>query len=100
MDAAMWRVILLSVLSIAGCGNVHHDLRGFWEESRDGRTYLSIDDNNGGHCGPLLVDGRAWAHAIGQPGTVAPGRRVISRGGDLMLEIQAGTTFHMNCWGP
>jgi hypothetical protein len=38
-------------------------LRGTVSPSSDGKTYLAIDDDNGGACGDLIIDG-AKANAV------------------------------------
>ena len=85
---------------MAACSNGQSDLRGHIVPSPDGKTYLAILDDNGGHCGPLLVDGRRWSHAIGSPGPVAPGRHRIECGTDIEVVIASGTTFNFDYWGP
>lgn len=85
------------------CGWLFHSdghLRGSTTESSDGQTYLSILDDNGGGCGPILVDGQAWPHKIGVPGLIAPGIHRIECGGGLELEIPPGVIFHFDYWGP
>jgi hypothetical protein len=70
--------LITAVLVSAGCEPEH--LRGRAEPSADGRTYLVIDDDNGGTCGPMFVD-------CGQDGSIE-------------FEVPPGTTFHFDYWGP
>ena len=49
------------LLTIACAGS---ELRGKSVSSPDGKTYLVIDDNNGGACGRMKVDGLNWPHPI------------------------------------
>jgi hypothetical protein len=83
---------------MVACGD--HELRGRVELSKDGRTYLVVADDNGGGCGPILVDGKRWLPAIGAPGSIAPGDHTISCGGDIQFHIDSGKTFHFDYWGP
>ena len=76
------------------------DLRGKWLASPDGRTYLVVDDDNGGKCGPIKVDGHVWTAALYSPGGITPGVHEISCGSSAAVEIREGTTFHFNYWGP
>ena len=93
----------LSVVLATGCS--HGELRGKSVPSADGRTYLVIDDDNGGHCGAMMIDGRRWSHATHSPGPVEPGVHYIKCGADSLdrgigFEIRPGTTFHFDYWGP
>jgi hypothetical protein len=87
-------------LSVALTACDHRELRGSTKTSSDGGTYLSVDDNNGGSCGPILVDGKAWPHPIGQPGAINPGRHEIDCGGSIDFAIAKGVVFHFDYWGP
>lgn len=49
------------------------DLRGHWTPTSDGRTRLVVDDDNGGGCVPIVIDGQLWPHARGVAGDIAPG---------------------------
>ena len=92
---------LLFVLLVAvtvGCSG--RGLRGWAESSSDGRTYLVIDDDNGGACGPITVDGQQWPHAIKRRGEIKPGRHVIRCGTEIEFDIAASTVFHFDYWGP
>jgi hypothetical protein len=85
----------------AGCSS--GDLRGKAIKSADGATYLVVDDDNGGGCGPILVDGEVWPAAIHEPGPIEPGVHTIDcgpGGSGIEFEIFAGTTFHFDYWGP
>src|SRR5690242_8862766 len=72
----------LAVLCCVGCGKKDSNLRGSFEASHDGQTYLIIDHKQGG-CGTLNIDGKAWSHPIGEAGLIAPGHHRISCGGDI-----------------
>jgi hypothetical protein len=90
---------IVLLLSIPGCKT--RDLRGAYESSPDGKTYLVIDDDvNGGECSPILVDGRPWRLPKHAAGAIAPGRHVIECGGKIGFQIKPGTTFHFDYWGP
>jgi hypothetical protein len=95
-----FRMIALTALSMVmtSCSDGH--LRGSVSPSPDGLTYLAIDDDDGGLCGPILVDGVGWQHPIGAPARVEPGVHTIECGGQLSFEIPAGVVFRFNYWGP
>ena len=96
------RLAQLSGLAlILACGD--GELRGHSEPSPDGRSYLVIEDDNGGACGKLLVDGSEWAHPKGSAGQVAPGVHTIKCGaGDsgIQFSVRPATTFYFDYWGP
>ena len=94
------RALITAVLVIAGCEPEH--LRGRAEPSADGRTYLVIDDDNGGACGPMFVEDREWPTPINRPHPISPGQHVIRCGqdGSIEFEVSPGTTFHFEYWGP
>jgi hypothetical protein len=76
------------------------ELRGCIVPSTDGQTYLVVDDDNGGACGPIEVDGKPWKHPIHAAGLINPGTHTIACGGEIGFEIRKGTTFHFDYWGP
>jgi hypothetical protein len=90
--------LVLAVLACSGCEK--RELRGTVVPSKDHGTYLVVDDDNGGKCGPILIDGKAWAHPIHAPGQIEAGRHNIECGMRLDFEIKAGTIFHFDYWGP
>jgi len=59
-----------------------------------------VDDNNGGHCGPITVDGKQWAAPLHAPGLIAPGKHQIACGTLAGFQVEQGTTFHFRYWGP
>jgi hypothetical protein len=85
-------------LFCAACGE--SDLRGTFAASKDGKTYLAVTDDNGGHCGPMKVDGKMWTHPIGEPGLINPGRHTIKCGGEIGFDIRPGVVYKFNYWGP
>jgi hypothetical protein len=91
-------VALLVALGLAGCDDGY--LRGSVTPSEDGLTYLAVVDDNGGHCGPLLVDGTPWEHGIGEAGLISPGRHSIKCGAPIEFEIPEGVVFRFDYWGP
>ena len=78
----------------------NHDLRGTSQPSADGGTYLIVADDNGGKCGPLLLDGVAWEYGINRSGPVKPGLHHLSCGTQVEFTIDSGTTFRLTYWGP
>ena len=91
-------VLFIAVLGCVGCGK--SNLRGTFEASRDGKTYLAVIDDNGGHCGPIRVDGKPWPHPIGEAGHIDPGHHRISCGGEIEFDIPRGVVFKFDYWGP
>lgn len=91
---------LLLLLTVLAVGCQKRELRGKAEKSNDGLTYLVVDDNNGGACGPIYVDGKQWPHKIHMRGPIAPGRHTIKCGTEIEFEIQPATVFHFDYWGP
>lgn len=93
-------ILLLFVVSClaTACDGSH--LRGTVSPSVDGKTYLAIDDDNGGSCGPILVDGKIWKHKTSEAGLIAPGLHKIECGGTIQFEIPSGVVFRFNYWGP
>ena len=90
--------LLLTATIITGCKE--RVLRGHVVASADGQTYLVVEDNNGGGCGPIMVDGKKWPHPLHVPGIIRPGSHVIACGGEIGFEIRKGTIFHFDYWGP
>ena len=90
--------LLLAVALMMGCQK--RALRGRTEASANGQTYLAVDDDNGGGCGPILVDGKRWPHPIHVPGIISPGPHVIECGGELEFDVEPGTIRHFDYWGP
>ena len=90
-------------LTLADCGGSHYELRGSFKPSKDGQTYLAIDDDNGGHCGPIKVDEAVWPHPIGQSGHIVPGIHSIKCGDfftpGIGFEIKRGVGYRFNYWG-
>ncbi|MGB4072500.1 hypothetical protein [Pseudomonas sp.] len=77
-----------------------YELRGRYKESSDGETYLVIEDDNGGQCGPLLVDEKEWSHGLNKKGRVAPGEHSIKCGAGMDVIIKEGATYYFDYWGP
>lgn len=84
--------------ALVGCGDSH--LRGSVEPSRDGKTYLIVADDNGGGCGPILLNGKPWPHDIGVAGEIAPGIQTIECGGSMQFDVPQGVVFTFDYWGP
>jgi hypothetical protein len=91
-------VPLVAFVSCIGCSE--GDFRGTFEASRDGNTYLAVVDDNGGHCGPLTVDGKLWQHKIGEAARIDPGHHTIACGEEIEFEIPLGVVYKFDYWGP
>lgn len=96
----MNRPSLLLLFVLAGCASRKSDLRGSYKPSSDGSTYLAVIDNNGGHCGPILIDGKVWPYRIGDAGRIKPGRHTISCGTEIQFDIPNGVVYSFDYWGP
>jgi hypothetical protein len=98
--ATTLRVCAILGIAIVGCAK--RDLRGKSVQSADGKTYLVVDDANGGNCGAIQIDGREWPHAIHSAGEIEPGIHKISCGdsGAIEFAVERATTFHFDYWGP
>jgi hypothetical protein len=93
------RLLLLSLaIALSACDD--GDLRGAVTKSSDGKTYLAVVDDNGGGCGPIIVDGKVWPHKIGEAGPINPGRHKIECGGWIEFDIPQGVIFRFDYWGP
>jgi len=97
-DQLLTAWLLVVSIALAGCDDGY--LRGSVTPSSDGKTYLAVVDDNGGACGPLLLDGKRWPYKIGELGPVLPGRHRIECGGWIDFDIPQGVVFKFDYWGP
>jgi len=93
-------VILFILFTSQADPNATYDLRGRYKPSLDGKTYLVIEDANGGQCGRLLVDNKKWLHALNTKGLVKPGIHRIECGTSIMIEVPKDTIYYFDYWGP
>jgi hypothetical protein len=93
-------MVLTLTLFLACVACNKRDLRGTFTASQDGQTYLVVVDDNGGRCGPIKLDGRAWPHGIGEMGQIDPGHHTIQCGGEIGFDIRSGVVFKFDYWGP
>lgn len=91
------RLVCVALIGAACSGG---DIRGQSTASPDGQTYLIVADDNGGKCGPLLVDGKQWPQPINSPGKVQPGEHTIACGGEITVQVDSGQTYRFDYWGP
>ena len=75
-------------------------LRGSVSSSSNGKTYLSILDDNGGKCGPIFVDDKIWEHPLKKKALISPGKHKIKCGTEIEFKIPKGVLFEFNYWGP
>ena len=83
--------------------SVNRTLRGWWTKSHDGKTYLVIEDDDGGEGDDgrqCFLDGKLWPHKIGQRGEIEPGGHELGCPGKVGFKVNAGTEFHFDYWGP
>ncbi|MES3037157.1 MAG: hypothetical protein V4736_04545 [Bdellovibrionota bacterium] len=81
----------------------NRNLRGSYTPSSDGKTYLSIKDDNGGVCKPLLVDGKEWKLKTDEAAVVSAGEHKIQCGkadSGIGFIIPDGTIYSYDYWGP
>ena len=96
-------LILLLGIAVTSCNQ--RDLRGWWEPSKDGKTYFVLEDPDGNNCPPIFIDGQRWESAIGTRTEITGGPHSITCGtGDINqgvgFEVRSGTTYHFDYWGP
>jgi hypothetical protein len=91
-------LMFAALLACVACSE--GDLRGSFKASQDGQTYLVVADDNGGHCGPIKIDGKVWPHRIGQAGRIDPGHHTIECGGEIGFDIRSGVVYRFDYWGP
>ncbi len=106
-DALLFTAILAIVLFSAGCSS--RDLRGWWTNSADGKTYFVLDDPDGRNCPPFFIDGERWPAQIGEKREIKPGIHDITCGEKFNsdnaykgvgFEVPEGTTYTFDYWGP
>src|SRR5262245_16570455 len=95
------RLVLTMALGIAvsACGG-DGELRGAVSKSKDGGTYFGVADNDGGGCGQIYVDGKAWPCALNYVAPISPGRHSIKICSEMPFDVEAGTTYLFDYWGP
>jgi hypothetical protein len=104
---ALFRPIPLVVLIVVAgviaffVVNRNGDLRGTWTASKDGKTYLIIENADGYPDRPILVDGSPWLQPVGLAGRIEPGVHSIGCcGGEIGFRIRPGVVYRFNYWGP
>lgn len=99
-------ILLIIVITTTACSN--RELRGKTENSSDKKTYLIVEDNQGGKCGDIYVDGKIWNYKIGQAGQIEPGVHKIAcvdnpheaKEMSISFNIPNETIFKFDYWGP
>ena len=69
---------------------------------------MIVEDDNGGQCGDIYVDGKIWSYKIGQAGEIAAGTHEIACADNpneakemaVGFTIKEGTKFKFDYWGP
>ena len=105
--AAGGLLLIVAAGALLLIANRREHLRGAVSPSDGGKTYLSIDDDNGGRCGDMVVDGELWPHPIGEARPIEAGRHSIHCGSpddrdtdSITFEIPDGVVFRFGYWGP
>ena len=99
-------ISLILLLAFAGTSCKQRDLRGWWEPSKDGKTYFVLEDPDGKNCPPIFIDGQRWESAIGTKTEIPNGAHSITCGigADINqgvgFEVRSGTIYHFDYWGP
>lgn len=75
-------------------------LRGEVKPSTNGKTYFGVIDDNGGECGPLLLDGKPWSLALGEITEIEAGEHTIHCGVSISFTVPEGVIFKFDYWGP
>jgi hypothetical protein len=104
---ALWTTVVVVAALWLQLEKPEH-LRGTVSPASDGETYLAIDDDNGGACGDLIVDGAIWPHPVEHPALIEPGIHAIDCGeleyfdpsNSITFEIPRGVVFRFDYWGP
>ena len=94
--------IMMVLIAVAFVIIINHDdgyLRGSVTFSEDGETYLSVEDDNGGRCDSIFVDGKFWRYKVNEVGPIAPGIHTIECGTEIDFSIPKGVIFHFDYWG-
>lgn len=94
-------VAIVLLVNVAGMdADATYELRGRYKPSADGKTYLVVEQDNGGGCGTLSLDGKPWLAPLDEAGETTPGVHTIECGGEIEFEIQSGSIYYFDYWGP
>ena len=91
-------ILILLIAFALGSACASRDLRGWWKSSPDGKTYLVIEDDNGGRS--CTFDGQPWPHSKGQRAEIEPGEHKLGCQAEVGFSVKAGMEFHFDYWGP
>jgi hypothetical protein len=97
MKVAIFTFIAATSLAVS-CSK--RELRGRIQKSNNGGSYLVINNDNGGKCGEVLLDGRKWPYPLHAFGQVPSGVHTLECGTKVEFEIKPGTIFQFDYWGP
>lgn len=82
------------------------DLRGWWRKSHDGKSYLVVNDPDGGNCPPIYVDGLPVSAGVGERIEIEPGEHKITcriesdKRQGVGFFVESGVEYHFDYWGP
>ena len=91
--------IMIASFVLLSCADGGH-LRGSVEPSKDGKTYFGVIDDNGGQCGPLLLDGEPWVIPVGEVAPIKPGAHELHCGATIGFIVPEGVVYKFDYWGP
>lgn len=89
-------IVLILVVAYFVFTGRNRNLRGWWKQSNDGRTYLVIEDDEGGdgdNGRQCFLDGKPWPHKVGERGEIQPGGHEIGCLAKVGFTVEAGTEF-------
>lgn len=77
------------------------DLRGWWKESPDGKTYLVIEGVEGELIDPpCTLNDRPWPYRYGQAVEIEPGVQELRCPLQFGFVVKPGVEYHFDYWGP
>ena len=101
--------VILAALLYLFLGPGQSDLRGWWVQSDDGKTYLVVEDDKGVPTkgdgnGDLKVclDDAPWPYKTGERGEISPGPHELGGcyGSGIGFTVLPGVEYHFDYWGP
>ena len=106
----MRKILTIAVLAFLLLGVSYYfyscrnrNLRGWWKDSSDGKTYLVIkddDEGSGDEGNQCFLDGEPWPHKVGERGEIEPGNHEVGCPAKVGIVVRRGTEFHLDYWGP
>ncbi len=92
------QLLIIFIMALLGCACSGRDLRGSYDPSPDGLTYLIITSGNS--CKQITIDGKPWNYPIGAAGIIAEGKHTIDCNGEISFTVPAHSIYKFDYWGP